>query len=165
MFESNTLRYPPLINYVEGKRKNVEFAPKADEQLKSIVMENDGEDLEFYGKSTGRDTEDADALESIRSCIVEVLSVDVRSKWQTSKSRKGKSRAETAKRVKEIKKNGAEDINPDTSNICTQQLDRLLIKFVVKEDIYENEECAVDTRGSGADDKIVVLGIEFMPKK
>ena len=76
----------------------------------------------------------------------------------------------TAKRVKEIKSAKDADTKPenggsDVSNVCTQQLDRLLIKFTVREGIIENDQCEVDTQGSGADDSIVVLGITFIPNK
>ena len=150
-----------------GKRREVVYTPEADEQLRKIVIDDQAKELEFYGKSTGRDDSDEEALDSLKSCITEVLSVDVRSKWQTSKARSGKSRAETAKRVKEIKSDkvqNSEEVKSEVQNVCTQQLDRLLIKFTVKEYVA-TEDCAVDTRGSGADDVIVVLGIEFMSTK
>ena len=180
-------RLPQWVSDGLGKRRDVDFTPEAYEQLKNIVMSDDGKELEFYGTSTGRDDTDEEALESIKNCISEVLSVDVRSKWQTARARKGKSRAETTKRVKEIKSGeststatATQTTEPavDTSsssssssssmdNVCTQQLDRLLIKFTVREEVpAQNEkECSVDTQGSGADDGIVVVGIEFMQNK
>jgi tRNA-Thr(GGU) m(6)t(6)A37 methyltransferase TsaA len=164
---------PKWVSDGLGKRKAVDFSEEADEQLKRIVIGEDAKDLEFYGKSTGRDESDEDALDSIKTCITEVLSVDVRSKWQTSKARKGKSRAETASRVKEAKQTDdtvtatktEESVTEKTAKICTQQLDNLLIKFRVQEGKLDSEDCAVDTQGSGADDSILVLGIEFIPKK
>ena len=80
-------RLPKWVSDGLGKRRNVDFTPEAEEQLKSIVTGEDAKELEFYGKATGRDESDEDALESIKSCIEEVLSVDVRSKWQTKKAR------------------------------------------------------------------------------
>ncbi len=137
------------------------------------MMGDEREELEFYGKSTGRDETEEEAFDSIRRCISEVLSVDVRSKFQTSKARKGKSQAERAKRVKELQKSSTSG-KPEKSqkeatarlsdNICTQQLDRLLVKYTVRENIVENSNDAVDTHGSGADDCIVVVGVEVIPK-
>ncbi len=148
------------------KRKDVEFTDEANEQLTNIITNDDAEELEFYGKSTGRDKSDEGALDSLKKCIIEVLSVDVRSKWQTSKARRGKSRAETSVRVKEMKVSDiAQDGSEFSAKVCTQQLDRLLIKFTVKEGQPKSTECAVDTEGSGADDSIMVLGITLMPKK
>jgi len=160
-------RLPKWVSDGLGKRKNVDFTPEAEEQLKNIVTGEDAKELEFYGKATGRDKSDEDALESIKRCIEEVLSVDVRSKWQTKKAREGKSRAETAKRVKD---NSALDASSEQKlgsedTVCTQQLDRLLIKFTVSEGYDANDQVAVDTTGSGADDGIKVVGVEYLDKK
>ena len=159
---------PQWISDGLDKRKEVFFSKESEEQLKNIIMSDERKELEFYGTSTGRDASDEEAFDSIKSCIEEVLSVDVRSKWQTKKARLGKSRAETAKRVKEIQQ---EDIKEEESekeqvnDICTQQLDRLLIKFKVDEKHDEQNPVAVDTKGSGADDAIVVVGIEYIYNK
>jgi hypothetical protein len=156
-------RLPKWVSDGLGKRRNVDFTPEAEEQLKSIVTGEDAKELEFYGKATGRDESDEDALESIKSCIEEVLSVDVRSKWQTKKAREGKARAETAKRVKD--NTSSEQKLASEDNVCTQQLDRLLIKFKVSQGFGDNDQVAVDTTGSGADDGIIVVGVEYLDKK
>lgn len=152
-----------------NKRRDVRFTVKADEQLRDIVAT---EELEFYGTSTGRDASNEDALRDLRECVAEVLSVDVRSRWQTSKARKGKSKAQNARRLRET--DGAlertDDHGDGESNVCTQQLDRLLIEFTVGEgessssssSSESDEDCAVDAGGSGADDSIVVSGVTFL---
>lgn len=194
---------PQWVSDGLDKRRHVEFTSKATYELNEIFLggENGGSQelqLQFYGKHTGRDKTDMEAMENFRNCIRQVLSVDVRSKWQTSKARKGKSRAEMTERVKEmnkvtvcVKEGGddkgiggggdneskdliheenhqqqqqqLEDIDDDDGGFCTQQLDRLLIKFRVRPGCAkEDENLAVDTQGSGADDVIVVVGVEYL---
>lgn len=183
--ERENVKLPQWVSDGLDKRRLVEFTPEAMQQLKEIfVGENGSQRLEFYGKHTGRDETDVQAMERFISCIQQVLSVDVRSKWQTAKARKGKSRAETTQRVKEMNKGekveGAKEksndveVNSveveekkerdnDVGGFCTQQLDRLLIKFRVRQGCAkENERLAVDTQGSGADDVIVVMGVEYL---
>jgi tRNA-Thr(GGU) m(6)t(6)A37 methyltransferase TsaA len=182
------VQLPQWVSDGLDKRRPVDFTPEADEELRTIMTSKEGQEMEFYGTSTGRDDTDEEAIESIKSCISEVLSVDVRSKFQTSKARKGKSQAERALRVKDLKKQNAKvsmsDTSPRTSDdvsekkmsnassrsfsnnngICTQQLDRLLIKYTVREENVGDDSCAVDTFGSGADDGIIVVGVEFISK-
>ena len=110
----------------------------------------------------------------IKSCIEEVLSVDVRSSFQTKKARKGKFQAERAIRVSNVvpdpktrqnlQSSEVEQSKNQDKNICTQQLDRLLITYTVEanDDNDECKESAVDTSGSGADDKIFVIKVELM---
>ncbi|GFH58061.1 hypothetical protein CTEN210_14537 [Chaetoceros tenuissimus] len=104
-------RIPQWISDGLDKRREVIFSKESEEQLKNIIMGDEKKELEFYGTDTGRDASDEEAFDSIKSCIEDVLSVDVRSKWQTKKARLGKSRAETAKRVKEIQQ---EDIQEES---------------------------------------------------
>lgn len=162
-------RLPKWVSDGLGKRRNVDFTLEAEEQLNNIVVGEDAKELEFYGKATGRDESDQDALDSIKNCIEEVLSVDVRSKWQTKKARKGKSRAETSKRVKDMNSESdaswSQNDDRNMETICTQQIDLLLIKFTVKQGFDDGEHVAVDTNGSGADDGITVVGVEYLDKK
>lgn len=49
---------------------------------------------------------------------------------------------------------------------CTQQLDRLLIRYSVKANSVNTTDAfvAVDTSGSGADDTIIVREVSLIPK-
>jgi len=185
---NDEVQLPQWVSDGLDKRRPVDFTPEADEELRNIMTSKEGQEMEFYGTSTGRDDTDEEAIKSIKSCISEVLSVDVRSKFQTSKARKGKSQAERAVRVKALKKQNVKasisDISAPPSDdvsetklsnepnrsfsnnngICTQQLDRLLIKYSVREEDVGDDSCAVDTFGSGADDGIIVVGVEFISK-
>jgi len=92
-----------------------------------------------------------DALHNIQECIQEVLSVDVRSQYQTKKARKENSKAERADRMKKVhhsatdkiantNENANENGNDENQNkdrrIRTHQLDGLLIKCTVRQECY-----------------------------
>lgn len=152
------------------KRRDVTFTPGALGQLESIVQ-NDGTALDFYGIHTGRDASIDDSLNAIQGAISQVLAIDVRSKWQTGKARKGKFQAEKAKRVKSVTDKGnsidggatnsAAVDNDDDNVLCTQQLDNLLIKYSIRapEETGKDDEV---TRGSGANDVVEVREIEVL---
>lgn len=160
--------------------------PSAEDQLREIMTNPiTANQIEFYGVQSGRDKSVEDGLKNIKSCIEEVLSVDVRSSFQTKKARKGKFQAERAIRVSDIlssasSTNGESKGNDDgenanqpaksiTSKVCTQQLDHLLIKYTVEEKEGEGNassaSAAVNTSGSGADDTIIVQEIDLILKK
>jgi hypothetical protein len=159
-----------LPHWVENgleKRREVSFTPDALIQLESIVL-NDGTALEFYGPHTGRDSSNEDCLKAIQGAISQVLAIDVRSKWQTGKARKGKFQAERAKRVKEVMDEGnatednAGEVDEDDKDIlCTQQLDNLLIRYSIRAPKDDGQKDEV-TFGSGANDTIEVRAIEML---
>jgi len=149
------------------KRREVIFTSDALSQLEGIVQ-NDSTALEFYGPHTGRDASNEDGLKAIQGAISQVLAIDVRSKWQTGKARKGKFQAEKAKRVKEVMDNGGstksnvEEVDEkDEDTLCTQQLDNLLIKYSIQAPEDGGEENEV-TFGSGANDRVEVREIELL---
>ena len=160
------------------KRRPVEFSHKAIADLETIMNSSEASQLEFYGAHTGRDSSDKEALSKIRSCVEEVLSVDVRSSWQTGKVRKGRFRAERAQRVRSVTEGDDAGSDPTNRtfmkeggknlNICTQQLDRLMIKYSVESRHQQGDDeptSAVNTEGSGADDFVTVRSIELIPTK
>ena len=149
------------------KRREVTFTPDALGQLKSIIQ-TDGTALDFYGIHTGRDTSIDDSLNAIQGAISQVLAIDVRSKWQTGKARKGKFQAEKAKRVKALMDKGhSKDeiataaVDDDDNVLCTQQLDNLLIKYSIRAPKGAGEEDKV-AQGSGANDVVEVREIEVI---
>lgn len=99
------------------------------------------------------------------------MAIDVRSKWQTGKARKGKFQAEKAKRVKSVMEKGnsidsgatnsAAVDNDDDNVLCTQQLDNLLIKYSIRAPEGAGKDDEV-TRGSGANDVVEVREIEVL---
>ena len=207
------VKIPPWVVDGLSKRRPVSMTNEAEQQLERIMKKqstnnnnntasNESNILCFYGTHTGRDETEEDALTSIKSCIMETLSVDVRSAWQTRKSRKGKSQAERAEPLRKMKKSTktasatateeatatittGEEENEEESDIsssssivknnkvCTQQIDNLLISFIVKNNNQQSisfspksnsnssdKLLSINTDGSGADDIIVVVGIE-----
>ena len=179
------VRIPEWVNEGLDKRRPVSFTPSAEKQLLTIMTnEQTANNMEFYGVKSGRDKSNLDALHRLRSCIQEVLSVDVRSSFQTKKARKGKFQAERAMRVSGIlSKHDNNDSNHNNKSsvsaasgeesamerddLCTQQLDNLLIKYSVEANEVDSNgiTSALNTSGSGADDKIVVQEIEMIDKK
>lgn len=139
-------------------------------------MMDESKPLAFYGVQSGRDANISEALESVKKCISEVLAVDVRSRFQTNKVRKGKFKAEHTDRVKSMSSNdvhiGVENVKSTVSvnddlddDISTQQIDRLLVKYSVRQHMQQEIESSIDTDGSGADDTIDIIAIEFVPEK
>ena len=108
-----------------------------------------------------------DALNNITQCIVQVLSVDVRSAWQTKKARKGKFQAERSSRLPTINTNSNEQQSQEQS-LCTQQIDNLLIKYTVQQSDFNNtttkptDAMIINTDGSGADDLVFIQEIELI---
>jgi tRNA-Thr(GGU) m(6)t(6)A37 methyltransferase TsaA len=99
----NSVRLPQWVSDGLDKRRPVSFTPSANKQLNTIMTNEDtANEMEFYGVASGRDASNEDGLQRIKSCIEEVLSVDVRSSFQTKKARKGKFQAERAIRVSDI---------------------------------------------------------------
>jgi tRNA (adenine37-N6)-methyltransferase len=144
----------------------VQFSDKAEQDLQSI-LKNDPEALEFYRLETTIE----DLIESVKACIHEVLAIDVRSRHQTGKARQGLSRAEKAERLVNINTpsapTGSLDANSvflkeSSENLCTQQLDNLLISFEVLE--MESVE-RVESMGSGAEDVVVVQSIRLWKQR
>lgn len=120
--------------------REVHFDDAALEKLETFVGQ-----LEFY-----------DSFVDIRCCIEEVLSVDVRSAWQTKQARAGRFQAERSSRL------GGGQEHGDSSGVCTQQIDKLLISYSVKaaENVQRKE-----SMGSGAEDVVVVQSIELLDQK
>lgn len=200
----DSVSVPDWIKAGLDKRRKVIFQQKAEQQLKNILFsssdkkycEDDNDDnikklpeLQFYGVSSGRDVSQEQAHEKIKSCIQEVLGVDVRSSFQTKNLRKGKYRAEQTRRISNDdnnnEKNNNDNKRSESSNnyeelktedtidvvereqkiLCTQQIDNLLIKFSVVEEVNANNNNNnehVDTTGSGADDTIIIHEIEYI---
>ncbi len=141
-------------------RRRVTISTLAKEQLLTILRKNP-KALIFYGPHRGDLSED-ETFHQVTKCIEEILSIDVRSSWQTQKARQGKSQAERANRVKEIIGQDREinHKNTDEEEICTQQIDNLLLHFTVVEQHMEQQRTS--SKGSGAEDSVHVKSIRFI---
>ena len=160
---------PKTPEWVEGglaTSRKVVIKEEAEIQLKDI-LEDDPNALDFYGPKHG----DMDTFRSVIDCIRQVLAMDVRSTFQTQKTRKGKFQAERAERIQTSfgvngGGNSTKELEKDSDNVegtsyCTQQLDNLMIHYQVEE---ANERKRTPSENSGAEDIIVVERITLLPK-
>mmetsp|Transcript_26245 Transcript_26245/g.39730 ORF Transcript_26245/g.39730 Transcript_26245/m.39730 type:complete len:575 (+) Transcript_26245:218-1942(+) len=131
-------------------KRRVIVRPEARFELQEILT-SEKKLLNFYGQ---KDESKEQALESILLCIEEVLAVDVRSSWQTKKVRNARSQAERSSRL------GGE---PGKTEVCTQQLDQLLLSYTVEQPMSPLKSSA--SRGSGAEDIVTVHSIELFKKE
>ena len=164
---TNNYRVPEWVEQGLQTRRTVDFAPKAVTQLTEIIMHGNSHNkqprLEFYN---------ANELATVQEAIYQVLSVDVRSAWQTNKARQGAFQAERSHRIQQ--KQGEEkattsrkssisdkdgDTNNSTNHVCTQQLDNLLIHYTV---VQASTTSRMESDGSGAEDKVQVTAIEYL---
>lgn len=161
-----------LPSWVEGGlnlRRKVVISDTAREQLKSILDSNP-QALRFYGPHRGESTTE-ETLESAMKAIQQVLAIDVRSSYQTKKSRLGKFQAERSSRIKGPNAVESSNTSPsstlektDTSS-CTQQLDNLLVHYSVEKGTSSNgpNSCS---ENSGAQDILSVTSIRALhPEK
>lgn len=176
LFLEQKVSVPTWIEDGLEKRRPVKFSLDSEKQLQSIMVDQEKyNDIDFYGND---DESYQEALDNITQCIVQVLSVDVRSAWQTGKARKGKFQAEKSSRLRETSMNVGKDITPEEEGegkgkevFCTQQIDNLLIKYTVKrrDDLDEIDASTnsdnINTHGSGADDLVFIHEINLIPKK
>jgi hypothetical protein len=142
-------------------KRSVTFSDEFRQQLQTLVHQHPAA-LEFYGETVGETPEEC--FRSVCCCIEEVLAMDVRSRWQTSKVRTGKFRAEQAQRLQHVAaatEAGHKDDGRDTS-VCTQQIDNLLVKYTIFE--TKNIERAA-SEGSGAEDKLVVKSVQLIESR
>jgi tRNA (adenine37-N6)-methyltransferase len=125
--------------------RHVEISADARNELRNIIAESPSA-LQFYHG----DTAESDILAGIQ----EILSMDVRSPFQTEKARQGKFQAEKATRLA---------LGPTTttenSEETTQQFDRLLIRFKVTKSMDAQR---VESLGSGAEDYVTVTAISLL---
>lgn len=183
------VRVPFWVDSGLQKRRNVTFLPEVDSFLRDLAnnaSQPSLNDLQFYGPHSPWRDSPAQTVEHLKSCIYELLGVDVRSAWQTKKAREGKSQAERSSRVKEWKdgstESGSSDVldeedeqkegsnnNGSNNPLCTQQIDNLLVQYTIEEPgsaLHTGAVSLVDERsqGSGAEDIVVVHRISFINK-
>lgn len=145
-----------LPSWVAGglaTKRNVVISETARTEFEKIV-ENEMNALQFYGPSYGEKSVH-EITEYVMECIRQVLAIDVRSSFQTKKARQGKSQAERADRIKQA--NPGQPVVAD--DICTQQLDNLLIRYTVDE---ASDHKRLSSEGSGAEDSVTVVSIQLL---
>ena len=94
-------------------------------------------------------------VDIVQDAIQQVLSMDVRSPYQTKKARQGAFQAERSHRITQ------KAANPnDNTMTCTQQLDNLLIHYTVQAAVDVQR---AESMGSGAEDVVHVTSIQYLP--
>ena len=153
---SEDVRLPSWVSGGLATRRPVHVESQALDQLEAILTQ-DPNALDFYGAAVG-DVSMQETVEAATHCIAEVLSIDVRSKWQTGKARESKFQAERAGRLKEVL---SDDVSAQDSEQCTQQLDNLLVSYTVE--APEQHERST-SEGSGAEDVVHVKSIQLLKR-
>ena len=149
-----------LPNWVEGglaTQREVKIGQDALDELKAILDKNE-DALQFYGQRYGERSVQ-ETVDYAVECIRQVLAIDVRSNFQTKKAREGKFQAETSTRLQGAANNGGESA---ATNVCTQQLDNLMIQYVVDETSNTKRSTSV---GSGAEDTVTVVSIKLLEEE
>lgn len=145
-------------NWVEGglaTQRRVVFLDEAKSDLRAI-LERDPSALEFYGPRHHETSRD-ETFESILNCIKQVLAIDVRSSYQTKKHRSGEFQAERSARMKGLTRSSSR--THDSGNLCTQQLDNLLISYEITKGSNLKRG---PSENSGAEDILSVISIEHL---
>jgi tRNA (adenine37-N6)-methyltransferase len=136
----------------------VQLTPTAEHELRDILQANPMA-LEFYGHDESLE----EAIVAVSACIQEVLSMDVRSRYQTQKARQGLSQAERADRMQLVSSGRMTTVHSgdddERDQWCTQQIDNLLIYFDVQPTNSAEREAST---GSGAEDTVIVHSIQLI---
>jgi tRNA-Thr(GGU) m(6)t(6)A37 methyltransferase TsaA len=148
----DNVKLPPWVPEGLSTQRNVTITQLAQDELKDL-LQNDPEALQFYGTKHG-DVSLEGTVDVVTECIRQVLAVDVRSSHQTKKVRKGNFQAERSARMED--KDAAQ---APIQNICTQQLDNLLIQYTVTE---AADRQSSQSEGSGAEDAVSVKSIQLL---
>lgn len=148
---------PEWVSEGLATARSVRLTENAENELKAILHDNPESSLEFYGAHHGDVSVDG-TFAAITTCIREVLAMDVRSQYQTQKARRGQSHASRAHRMHP----STVPVMDSTSfNVCSQQLDNLLLYFTVQVTAAAERE---ESAGSGAEDTVVVQSIQLIGK-
>lgn len=145
---SDEVRIPKWVRTGLAKRRPVAFSHTAEEQLQELVRMGR---LQFYNQKSfvDRTTDGCETMNLARKCIIDVLSVDVRSAWQKKKLLDGSSRAESVIRDSIVSPTATDIAKPVTipdkvttpeefvcndigaPAVSTQQIDNVLVYFSV----------------------------------
>jgi tRNA-Thr(GGU) m(6)t(6)A37 methyltransferase TsaA len=151
----NNVKLPPWVPEGLSTQRNVTITQFAQDELKDL-LQKDPEALEFYGKKHG-DMSLEGTVDVVTECIRQVLAVDVRSSHQTKKAREGKFQAERSALLGDT-----DAAQAPFQDICTQQLDNLLIQYTVTEAADRQNS---QSEGSGAEDAVFVKSIQLLKTK
>lgn len=146
-------RAPSWVTEGLEMRRRVSILFHARSQLVDILVA-DRTALAFYG---GPQEPLDETVDTVLQACQEVLSMDVRSRFQTRKARQGKSQAHRSKRMKDVE--SSKSLSNGPPGDCTQQFDNLLLHFRVQDAAAVQRESSY---GSGAEDEVVVTAITLI---
>jgi hypothetical protein len=170
---TNNVRVPQWVDSGLKKRRSISFLPAAEQFLKDMATSSPSQPLEssskktlltssssslplpllskmqFYGPNSPWQDSPSLAVQHIRNVIIEVLTADVRSVWQTAKARRGEFQAERSQRLatssssssdeKKVEVEGriktvmeGKDHQEMIESCCTQQIDNLLVYYTIE---------------------------------
>lgn len=176
---------PEWVSGGLATKRNVVVTDAALDELQSLVFDTDDFSLEFYGANVPNRSSDTELLNGnskesreegyarILDCIKEVLQIDVRSQFQTTKARRGKFQAERAKRMQLSRNESSSSTTADSTSMspntqasreteCTQQLDNLLLYYTITPCSAALRETSI---GSGAEDRVTVTSIKRLDSR
>jgi hypothetical protein len=160
------VRLPLWVQEGLSLQRSVIVNEAARMELEAILTANPNA-LEFYGPNHGDETIE-EAMQTVLKCIRQVLAMDVRSSYQTKRTRTGNSRAERSTRLQSVSsatttttqsKNGDPVEIPQSDGFCTQQLDNLLIYFETQ---ASTNPTTTASSNSGAEDILIVTSIQLL---
>jgi tRNA-Thr(GGU) m(6)t(6)A37 methyltransferase TsaA len=136
------LKLPAWVYAGLDKRRTVVFENDSIQSLTEICEQADSKKgvLKFYGAGCGgADQEKKGCFDDVRQCVLDILAVDVRSKYQTANLRKGGYKAiDVRETIKgggggEKREEGKREVVVKVGESCTQHVDLLVVYFVVEE--------------------------------
>jgi tRNA (adenine37-N6)-methyltransferase len=154
---------PDWVSQGLSAKRTVQITENARQHLISI-LQNNPYSLEHFGPHRGDDCI-LTTVAAVWKCIEQVLSIDVRSEWQTQKVRLGASHAELSQRIQEYYGSGGHvaTIGATNSNplppLCSQQIDNLLIYYTVEQPQSLHR---ITSKGSGAEDQVTIHAVELL---
>ncbi len=158
------VRVPQWVDSGLRKRRSIVFLHAAEQFLTNLATSSSSSSslsslpsllshLRFYGpNSPWNDASSTIAVQHIRNVIIEVLTADVRSVWQTAKARRGEFQAERSQRLSVLKSSSSTTTIPNDKKeevgaggtrlmvegndggmieCCTQQIDNLLVHYTI----------------------------------
>ena len=157
------VRLPDWVAQGLQTTRSVTWTAAAADEFLQVLQQHD---LQFYDAKL--------EVETVQQAIEQVLSIDVRSVYQTNKARQGDFQAERSHRIQtnavtKNKRSTNTTGNDDNSEqqqqqqqqrTCTQQLDNLLIHYTVQAAAQAQRP---ESAGSGAEDVVHITSIQYLP--
>jgi tRNA (Thr-GGU) A37 N-methylase len=154
-------RVPAWVSDGLATYREVQFGFESQQNIRDILSNDTTCPLLFFGVHGiyHQDASQESAFQALLTAIREILSIDVRSIYQTNKARRGCSHAQRSHRFFQHQPMLQQLIGEaDCGRSCTQQMDNLLIEFTsTSMPVPKNKS----SMGSGAEDTVVVKSVRY----